>query len=300
MFNFHRENLHKNPQSTLFTQKTNSEEFCNRTKKKTIQSIKTYVKKYNCYRSQDVKSGLKLPYSLRYVQKLVVSAKLRLRCPKTKPTLSEKTIQSRFEWAKSQLAPIIDISKIICDDEAGFSLRAPSHYRRILLSRDEKRIDCHLPDFHQMLWVWGAVGYGFKSQIVPLSGKVTGEVYRSILEKNLISPLEEAKCYDKFLLTDNAPWHTAKLVKSYLEQCPISLVPLPPHSPDLNVIENIWSLMKQKVYGGGKSYDSIPQLRTAVIRAWEAIPQSKIDEYMESVGRRMISVVVAQGGSTTY
>jgi hypothetical protein len=89
-------------------------------------------------------------------------------------------------------------------------------------------------------------------------------------------------------------------VKGYLTQYPISLVSLPPHNPDLNCIENIWNLLKQKVYGGRKSYNSIPQLRIAVIKAWDTIPQSEIDEYMKSVGRRMVSVVVAQGGSTTY
>jgi hypothetical protein len=114
------------------------------------------------------------------------------------------------------LKPSIEISKFLFDDEAGFSIRAPPCYRKVLTSPKDERFEFKLADFHPTLFVWGCIGYGWKSKIVRLDGRVNAEVYRSILEENLIAELDKQNWTDKTFITDNAPWHTAKLVKDYL------------------------------------------------------------------------------------
>jgi transposase len=267
---------------------------------KLIERIKKYAENHNCFRAQDIKSGLKIQSSLRTVQRLCVSAKLQLRGPKTKPTLKDTHKEQRLEWAKQLLRPTIDVEKVLFDDEAGFKLRAPEHYRRMLLPRNHKRIWNKLPDYHSTLFVWDAIGYGFKSKIITIHGKVTGEVYRSFLEENLIKPLEEQGCKDKVLITDNAPWHIAKDVKMYLGKCDISVLPLPPYSPDLNPIENLWHAIKQIVYRDGRSYNSLAELQTRIENVWNDFPQEKINELVTSLADRMISIVIAHGDSTKY
>lgn len=56
---------------------------------------------------------------------------------------------------------------------------------------------------------------------------------------------------------DNAPVHTAWIVKKLLEDLGIEAMIWPPYSPDLNLIENLWALMKDEIY---KLY---PELATA-------------------------------------
>jgi transposase len=49
-------------------------------------------------------------------------------------------------------------------------------------------------------------------------------------------------------MQDNAPVHTARIIKALLEELGINIMVWPPYSPDLNPIENLWAIMKVKIY----------------------------------------------------
>ena len=49
------------------------------------------------------------------------------------------------------------------------------------------------------------------------------------------------------VICDNARYYKAKLVSAYLENSRIQLVPLPPYSPNLNLIERLWKFLKRQV-----------------------------------------------------
>jgi transposase len=46
----------------------------------------------------------------------------------------------------------------------------------------------------------------------------------------------------------DAPTHTAHVVRDALRDIEIEIMDWPPHSPDLNPIENFWASMKAEVY----------------------------------------------------
>lgn len=48
-------------------------------------------------------------------------------------------------------------------------------------------------------------------------------------------------------LIDNASWHKTKKVQEYCEKNNITLLFLPPYSPEFNPIERVWSFLKSKV-----------------------------------------------------
>jgi len=48
-------------------------------------------------------------------------------------------------------------------------------------------------------------------------------------------------------LIDNASWHKTKKVQEHCEQNNITLLFLPPYSPEYNPIERVWSFLKSKV-----------------------------------------------------
>ena len=66
-----------------------------------------------------------------------------------------------------------------------------------------------------------------------------------------------------YVITDNAPAHRAKALKKFLHKVrdKLKLIYLPPYSPDLSEIEQLWFIIKEKVvynafYGTFQEFES--------------------------------------------
>lgn len=72
---------------------------------------------------------------------------------------------------------------------------------------------------------------------------------------------------------------------------------LPPHSPDLNVIEVLWGILKKGIPQKLKSMDEI---RNEVERVWKAIPDSTLSSLVQSMPERIDAVIKARGMNTVF
>uniref|UniRef100_H3G5W4 Tc1-like transposase DDE domain-containing protein n=1 Tax=Phytophthora ramorum TaxID=164328 RepID=H3G5W4_PHYRM len=99
---------------------------------------------------------------------------------------------------------------------------------------------------------------------------------------------------------DNASIHASKRTKEFFSEQDIRLLDWPSKSPDLNPIENLWSIMSRRVYANGRQFDSVPQLKAALFAAWESIPHALLMSLIESMPRRCIEVLDKKGNKTHY
>ena len=67
------------------------------------------------------------------------------------------------------------------------------------------------------------------------------EFYVKILTQNLNEMRSISRKFWK-LQFDNDPKHKSKLAQEYLKKHKTAILELPPYSPDLNPIENIWGI----------------------------------------------------------
>ena len=96
--------------------------------------------------------------------------------------------------------------------------------------------------------VWAAFAYGGKLQLVilPKNTSVTKEVYYTLLNDHLEAAFKATGA--SIFQQDGAPAHTSKLVRGWLKDCGVDYIEdWPGQSPDMNPIENIWSVIKQHV-----------------------------------------------------
>lgn len=102
------------------------------------------------------------------------------------------------------------------------------------------------------------------------------------------------------LVEDGAKPHTAEKCKKAKESRTWIRIEWPPNSPDLNPIENIWRMIKQKIYQGRNRPKTIAELREAVRKAWEELSDEVIISEIQSMPWRIHECLNRNGGITRW
>ena len=79
----------------------------------------------------------------------------------------------------------------------------------------------------------------------------------------------------------------------------ISASEWPPQSPDLNIIENVWRMMKDKLYEDAGSITKAELVQRLQL-LWRDITREKNQELYSSLPRRMAAVIKCKGTMTKY
>jgi hypothetical protein len=114
---------------------------------------------------------------------------------------------------------------------------------------------------------------------------------------------------DSFYVEDNSQVHGKKdtkknygLCNAVRLECHINSIDWPPSSPDLNLIENIWRVLKQKLrnrnpYGGWNLED----LKKVILDIWEKeITMELINGFVEAMPERLEKVRLRKGGPSGW
>lgn len=160
---------------------------------------------------------------------------------------------------------------------------------------------------------WAAFfGSTRRTGLVPLDGDpesprggVNSVVIRALYQRILPTLLGQQS--DAIFMHDNAPTHTTRIVRSALSEMGIEIMDWPPHSPDLNPIENLWALLKAKIYELHPELLDMPNndytleiLVDAAQEAWNLIGLDTIVNLSESMPRRVRAIIDAEGWYTKY
>lgn len=145
--------------------------------------------------------------------------------------------------------------------------------------------------------VWGAISANLQSDLIILDGSVDSKVYRrDILKKSrIIDHMNEVYGVRSWLFQqDGAPAHTSRKSIQYLERRCLVLDRWPPNSPDLNPIENLWAILERGL--GKRSGLSLPQFKRRLIRTWNTVEWSIIENLIGSMQQRLELTLEHNGG----
>jgi hypothetical protein len=180
----------------------------------------------------------------------------------------------RTPWKKIVFS---DESWLCCNERTGRIHWCKERSRVIAI---EKKARWNVPS----VMVWGAVGYGYKSELVIFPSKhvVDGELRQFRLDARMYA----ARCLrtvvgqlgGRFLQQDGARSHAAAYTTRYLTQRGVRLLDgWPPYSPDLNAIERIWKELHQRV--GARCPLTMEELIAVAKDEWGKMPQGLIDAH---------------------
>ena len=152
-----------------------------------------------------------------------------------------------------------------------------------------------------------AIAYG-KGVILKVPyEKMTGEFFATFIREHL--NLTFAKAGPKadgrrLFVMDNDPSQTSRAAKLALEDIEGSFHEIPPRSPDLNPIENIFHLVKryldQEAISRNIVRESFDEFNGRVLEAFGNIPVETIDKTISSMNRRITAILASKGERIKY
>ncbi len=83
---------------------------------------------------------------------------------------------------------------------------------------------------------------------------------------------------DVYVICDNAKYYKSSAVKEHLEDSRLKLLFLPPYSPNLNLIERLWRILKKTV-SENRYYEVFDDFQKALIKFMENKSERRKAEY---------------------
>nr|KAF6387375.1 hypothetical protein mMyoMyo1_007881 [Myotis myotis] len=107
---------------------------------------------------------------------------------------------------------------------------------------------------------------------------------------------------DGFFQQDNVPCHGARIVQERCQEHEgdFTLLRWPPQAPDLNPMEHLWDEVKRAIRQLVPQPSNLTELDSAIHQAWCQIPRITFQHLVESMPRRIATVLKAKGGPTKY
>lgn len=244
------------------------------------------------------------------VLRALKTAHAKVRHQELKPATTRAQRKARVKFAqKWRHRTVAEWNKVVFSDEGAIPRFPKGNPNVVILPKDypftprlQKKSASHGGGETKL---WAAICPDGILAWQMYEGDMTASKYKAILKKNLIRRAEEYFEDEEWVFQqDGDPAHTAHTTIEYLESHEnLSLMSWPSSSPDLNIIENLWSYMKD-IYAKQEPARSMKEHSARVAALCEEMtgPAHKafFQHLYESLPKRMEEVISRKGYPTHY
>ena len=182
---------------------------------------------------------------------------------------------ARQEW-KTELQPRLDPQKLVFIDETGTATNMARQRGRC---RRGARLIGRVPHGH---WKTTTLVAGLRVDAVAapfvVDQAMSGQIFRTYVERCLVPTLAPGD----IVIMDNLPAHKVSGVRQAIEAAGAVLLYLPPYSPDLNPIEQLFAKLKALLRKAAER--TIEALWATIGRLLDDLPADECSRYLAHAG----------------
>ena len=113
---------------------------------------------------------------------------------------------------------------------------------------------------------------------------INASVYKELLHQRALPHSRKRTVEIPIFMQDNAPCYKVRTVLSFLVEEGIGVIKWPPQSPDMNPIENVWKIIREKAQNSNPQ--NIDDLWGFLKEEWESITTTLCKKLIGSCGRK--------------
>ena len=242
--------------------------------------------------------------SERTATRRAVRAGLLARRPALRIPLSPMHKRRRKQWCEGHRSWNSEWNRILWTDESRFCLDFCDGRVRVRRLPNERYAGNCISEHDRYrggsVMIWGGMWSNGKTTAVIIQGTMNSETYLHQVINPIVIPTVQQ--HNLVFQQDNARPHVARIVTEKLEQSSVEVLPWPARSPDLSPIEHLWDVIGRKIYHSDQPSPptDLRTLSQRLMEEWSMVPQTVIQNLIDSVPNRVEQCSRKCGGHTSY
>ncbi len=206
---------------------------------------------------------------------------------------------NRLEWANAHIRWHLALWRgVLFMDESRFSQYRADGRQLVRRFMGEWFADVNVVDRVAHGWRWAGVCYGEQTQVNFIDGILNVQRYRDEILRPIAVPFIHE--HHLMLQHDNARPLVARICTQFLEAENLPVLAWPAYSPDRSPIEHVWDALDRHIRQRVPVPANIQKLCTAIEEEWTNIPQATINNLINSMQRRCVTLREVNGGHTRF
>jgi len=251
---------------------------------------------------KDIRRELQLPISPHTTSRRLDEIGLFGRVQETEHDLTEFDLQRRLAFANQYLHWTADQwARVFFSDETHFYLghHGRTYVRRPVGASHDPKYMRQEQQLHGKVSLWGCICAEGLGHAELYAGSLDSARHRDILRHSLIKSFRQFYPDGPWTFQqDNVRFHTTPETVTFLHEKGVTLIEWSPWSPDLNPIENVWNVLKARVYA--RFPQTMEEMETIIREEWAELDLKFISRICRSMPRRLQLLLDNNGHKISY